>query len=321
MNPKLSIIVTSPSISRLPDISTLIDSLESQGERDFEFIFVAENSPELLERVEEYCIGKGVRGSFVVNDGAKGLSGGRNVGIQHSKAPLVAMIDDDVILPSSWVGAVISTLNDDPGAIGMTGPAYPLWESGNLAWLPIEFYWLISCTGWIKFANPRDVRSAWGMNMAFRREAFDIAGRLFDLSGYHKPVAEDLEFSLRLRTVSERRIVFSERAYLWHKVHPYRVSPRFVSERSRHIGTSRYVLKKMRVDLDRERSLLIRTVRNIPRSLSNCRGNRTRLVTLYALVVYSVVLGYLIAASGIDHETDVFLKASEVIVQTNQHTA
>jgi len=50
------------------------------------------------------------------------------------------------------------------------------------------------------------VRNAWGMNMSFKREAFEKAGN-FHWFGFHKgPMAEDNEFSLRVKGRPERKL-------------------------------------------------------------------------------------------------------------------
>jgi GT2 family glycosyltransferase len=112
-------------------------------------------------------------------------------------------------------------------------------------WLPQEFYWLISCTAWSNRNEVADVRNAWGHNMAFRKEAFDICGLFRNEHGFHKgDFAEDNELSLRVRLSSGKRIVFNPRAQVWHKVHPYRLSWRWIVERSFFIGQSRRKLQQ-----------------------------------------------------------------------------
>ena len=303
--------MTSTSLIRLPDITSLLDSLSSQVDRDFEVVFVNEGPDELLEEVKQHCTRKGLRGRFGKNTGQRGLSQGRNVGIKLSRGQIIAMIDDDVVLPEKWTASVSDAFTRDPGVIGITGPAYPLWDNDQLKWLPREFYWLISCTGWVQLKNPRDVRSAWGMNMAFRREAFEAAGDLLDLSGYHKPVAEDLEFSLRVRKRTSKRIAYCREAFVWHRVHPYRLTWNFIGERSRHIGTSRYVLTRLGVTLDRESSLLTRTIRNFPSAMAKNKRKRLSILALLTLVTVNIALGYTFAALRIDDNVGPFIQKAK----------
>lgn len=285
--------MTSPSLDRLEDIRKLIYSLGSQDEKDFELVFVAENSEELLSRVKESSERMMIRGRFAMNDGAHGLSQARNLGIRLSKGEIVAMIDDDVILPSHWVSSVLLAFSE-PEVTGMTGPALPLWERQNMMWLPREFYWLISCTGWYTPRDPRNVRSAWGMNMAFRKFDLDKIGGLMVASGYHKPLAEDLELSLRIRLVTGKRIVYNREAYVWHQVHHFRMDWRYVRDRSRHIGGSRYLLRKLyKTKYDKEQDLVLAILKSVPTWSADGWAQFTRRIRLAIYVGFNVGLGYL----------------------------
>jgi GT2 family glycosyltransferase len=292
MNPRLSIIVTSPSLDRLSDLKTLIDSLAQQLENSIEFIFVAENSHRLLAEVRSHAKEKKINGFFVANNGQHGLAEGRNLGLQYASAPIIAMIDDDVVLPREWADSVVRSFEDSQ-VIGITGPAYPLWEEEKMDWLPEEFYWLISCTAWSDFKDPSDVRSAWGMNMAFRKEAFELTDGLPIGSGFHKPIAEDLAFSLELKRKTRKRIIFNKEAFVWHRVHAYRFNWSYVAARSRHIGTSRYIITKLyRTKMDRESKLLSRIIHNLPARIAR-RKQSLRILRLAVFVSFNITIGYL----------------------------
>jgi hypothetical protein len=118
-----------------------------------------------------------------------------------------------------------------------------MWIDAGMDWLPRELYWLISCTAFSGWTSRRRVRGAWGVNMAFRRMAFDVAGAFSTSAGYaagasHQPWADDLEFSLRARRATGGSIWFEPRMRVWHKVYPYRMSPEFTTARARQVGAS-----------------------------------------------------------------------------------
>ena len=144
--------------------------------------------------------------------------------------------------------------------------------------------------------------------MAFRREAFEAIGGLLDLSGYHKPVAEDLEFSLRLKKMTRKRIAFCKEAFVWHRVHPYRVTWRFIGQRSRHIGASRYVLTKLGVPMDREKSLLLGTIQDLPVSIATSQQRRLSVLMLSVLVAINVAIGYAFAMARLYDDVNPFLE-------------
>ncbi len=271
--PLLSIIITSYTIERLNDTYELLDSIEAQTYPNIETIFVAERSQELYEKVkrrleeilgdsmetrsdsietldqspnlnESLPISRHVSFKVIFNHGEPGLSAARNVGIKQAKGDIIAFVDDDVALFPDWAEEMVKTYGDD-SIIGVTGPAFPLWEDESMSWFPEEFYWIISCTAWCDWSEKTEVRNAWGMNMSFKAEAFQKCGAFLNEFGFHKgPMAEDNEFSLRVRAKTGKNIVYCPSVRLWHRVHNYRLSQRFIKERAYWIGYSRRMLKK-----------------------------------------------------------------------------
>ena len=255
--PLLFVIVTSYTTGRLRDIYELLDSIEAQTYPNLETIFVAERSVELLNKVRSYASEKDALNLKVIfNDGETGLSAARNLGIKEAKGNIIAFVDDDVVLFPDWAEEMVEAYEDD-SIIGVTGPAFPLWEDESMSWFPEEFYWIISCTAWCDWNEMREVRNAWGMNMSFLREAFDKCGPFFNEFGFHKgPMAEDNEFSLRVRSQTEKSIVYSPKVRLWHRVHKYRLSRKFIKERAYWIGRSRCMLKRLYPEAEKGEDLL-----------------------------------------------------------------
>ena len=298
-SPVLSIVATSYTTEHLEDIYTLLESIKIQTYKNIEVIFVAEQSQELYDKVKDYGETKNVTHLKVLfNDGEPGLSAARNVGIGKVTGDIIAFVDDDVVLFPEWAEEMVKAYDDD-SIIGVTGPAVPLWEDESMSWFPEEFYWIISCTAWTDWDKPREVRSAWGMNMSFKREAFNSASLFSNVFGYHKPMAEDLEFSLRLKSKTGKQIFFNPRVRVWHKIHQYRLSWRFIAARSHHIGVSRRLLKKLYPDdssmFSLERKLSKRIIRLLLNILAEAPKHpllawRKFRVTVTALAF--VALGY-----------------------------
>jgi GT2 family glycosyltransferase len=241
--PPLSVIITAYTTERLGDIYDLLASLESQSLSGIETIFVAERSAELYEKLRNYA-GNNPAMKVLFNDGEPGLSAARNVGIEQASGEIIAFIDDDVVLPPEWAADMLQVYQDSL-VIGVTGPALPLWEDETQAWFPEELYWILSCTAWADWPEVREVRNAWGMNMSFRREAFERCGPFRNEFGFHKgPMAEDNEFSLRVRSQTGQKILYCPDAWLWHRVHRYRLSRQFIKERAYWIGQSRRTLRR-----------------------------------------------------------------------------
>ncbi len=299
--PLLSVIATSHTLDRLSDIFDLMDSLKAQRYAPMETLFVAEGSRELYDRVASYIAERKIaNGRALFNSGEPGLSAARNVGIEAAKGEILAFLDDDAIAFPDWAVEVVRACQPDT-VIGLTGATLPLWDDGAMSWLPEEFYWLISCTGWTGWEDAREVRNAWGHNMAFQREAFRACGGFNNGHGFHRGAfAEDNEFSLRARAATGKRIVFSPRARVWHKVHRYRLSWAWVAQRSYFIGRSRRMLQRAAgaaSPLGMERRLLRRILtRLLPWTLADLlrhprlAGRRLALITVSLTFL---ALGYL----------------------------
>lgn len=307
-SPLLSIVVTSYTIQRLRDIGELLDSIKYQSYGNIEVIFVAERSRELYEKVKTYAEEKGIPNMVLVfNDGEPGQSPARNLGVKHAKGNIVAFVDDDVILFPDWGEEMVRTYDND-SVIGVTGPASPLWEDESLTWLPEEFYWVTSCTTFAVWSELMPVRTAGGMNMSFRSEAFNycLFSQDFGHIGQEQrkigPVVDDAEFSINLRLKTGKLILFNPRVRVQHRVYAYRLSSRFVRGQAYWQGYSKALLRRIyRNDPDtrallRERALLRRILLNLLPKIAVEFFSRPKLawkrLSLTAAVLFHIALGY-----------------------------
>jgi glycosyltransferase involved in cell wall biosynthesis len=311
-NPLLSIVVTSYTVQRLSDVYELLDSIRNQTYKNIETIFVAERSKELYERVKTYAEKKGMSNMMAVfNDGEPGQSPARNLGVKHANGDIIGFTDDDVVLFSDWAEEMVKTYEDD-SIIGVTGPAFPLWEDESMSWLPKEFHWIISCSTWSGWNGVRQVRQAGGMNMSFRKEAFnychfsDAFGHTAQEGKKVGPVVDDAEFSINLRLKTGKLILYNPSVRVQHKVYPYRLSRRFIRGQAYWQGYSKALLRRIyRDDADtrglvRERILLRRILlKLLPSTLigffrhPSIAAKRLRLTVS---VLFHVGLGYFSAA-------------------------
>ena len=299
-SPFLSIVITAYTVERLNDIYELLKSIKEQTYLHTETLFVVERSKELMEKIRSYGVENNVTNlKVLINDGERGLSAARNIGIKQASGDIIAFVDDDVLLYPDWAEKMVKAYTDDT-IIGITGPAFPLWEDASMAWFPKEFYWIISCTAWDAENRVKEVRNAWGMNMSFKSEAFEKAGVFSNEFGFHKgPMAEDNEFSLRIKEKTGKKILYHPDVRLWHRVHKYRLSLKFIQERSYWIGYSRRMMKQKQAKncvLSQEHQLLNRIfTRLFPDMVKKLFTNpivawRITLVTVMALSL--VALGY-----------------------------
>ena len=305
--PHLSVIITTYSKDRLCDVFHLLSSLKGQTYPYLEVLFVGERDPELGKLVRVHAEQQGMDNlTTLFNDGEPGLSAARNLALPHANGEIIGFVDDDVVLFSDWAEETVKTFSDS-SVIGVTGPALPAWEDSRMRWLPEEFYWLISCTAWTGWEGVMEARSAWGANMSFRRKAFDVAGPFLNTLGYHKPMAEDLEFSLRAKERTGKRILFNPHVRVWHRVRGYRLSWKFIVARAHHIGQSRRLLRKLYPQSPElfalEKGLsrrIIGLLLNTPREFLRSPATAWRRLVLITLTFLAAGWGYLRPGASVE---------------------
>ena len=135
-SPFLSIVITTYTDERLNDIYELLESIKGQTYQNTETIFVVERSKDFLEKICSYGVENNIPNlKVLLNDGEPGLSAARNVGIKQAIGDIIAFVDDDVLLYPDWAEKMVNAYDDD-AIIGVTGPAFPLWEDESMAWFP-----------------------------------------------------------------------------------------------------------------------------------------------------------------------------------------
>ncbi len=306
----LSLVITSYTTERLNDIYELLESIKNQTLKNMETIFVVECSMELRDKINAFVTENSIPNISVVFSSDKlGLSAARNLGIIHAQGEIIAFADDDVVLFPDWAEQIYKSLENE-SAIGVTGSAIPLWENESLKWLPTEFYWLISCTAWTGWTELRTVRGAFGANMAFKKEAF-AGGHLFSSdTGYisgsrHQPVSDDLEFSLRIRKISKKNIVFNPGPTVWHRVRRQRVNLTFAAKRARQVGCARRVLKKYYPEelgtFEQENHVLkgiSRLLLSIPKETLTTPWFAWKKLSLIGIVLIFTAMGYIVPSAN-----------------------
>jgi cellulose synthase/poly-beta-1,6-N-acetylglucosamine synthase-like glycosyltransferase len=236
-------VVTTYARERLGDVLGLLSSLAGQTYPNLEIIFVAERVPELPSLVTEHAGREGITNLKVVLNDRPGLSQSRNLGAQQARGEIVAFIDDDAVAREDWIEEIVRVFVQYPGAIGVAGAAQPLWQDGSMDWFPEEFFWIISCPvpAWTGVSRIQEVRNAWGINMAFRKEALEVVqfSETFGVSNRGQADSvklglsgDDTEFSVRLRHVTGRPILFNPDCQVLHRVPRQRLSTRFIRRRA-----------------------------------------------------------------------------------------
>jgi glycosyltransferase involved in cell wall biosynthesis len=261
--PLLSIIITFYTLNRLKDITELLDSIKAQTYPNIEIILVAERSIELYEHVKVHILEKAILNAKIIfNNGEQGASAGRNMGIKIAKGDIIAFVDDDTLLFPDWAREMIKTYQDK-SIIGVAGSCEPLWEDKSMNWFPQELYWILGCTNWSGWNEKDEVRSGAGANMSFRREGLEanefltaLGPKRHEDKSWTQGLAEDAELSVRIRRKTGKPIIYNPKVKLMHRVYKYRLSLKYIIERSYQVGCSRHMLRKLYTQENKGTSIL-----------------------------------------------------------------
>ena len=262
--PLLSIVITSYTLDRLKDVTELLDGIKVQTYPHVETIVVVEGSMELFDLLKQYAIDKSIPQTKVVfNNGERGLSAARNMGVAQASGEMVAFIDDDALPFQNWAEEIVKSYEDD-SVIGVTGPSLPLWEDKAMNWVPEEFYWIIGGSGYSDWTTNRDIRNVSGTNMSFRREAFDSCGLFLTQlgargggeSGKHELVGDETELSIRVRRKTGKSIIYNPNVTVQHRVYKFRLTPAFIARRAYWEGYTKAMFKKSYRDINYKKKCL-----------------------------------------------------------------
>ena len=242
-NLEISIVVPAYDDNRFHDLVDLIDSIRAQ-QRTLELVLVIEKSQPLRDKLTAHLENAQVRHKILFGLDRMGLAAARNIGAKESSGPVVAFVDDDAVLSSDWSLRLINVFKDHPEIIGVTGEVLPLWVGEPLNWFPQSLYWAIGCTAWRERARKAVGYEVAGVNMAFRKEAFSYAlfsdkfTDGFGFRGKQGLTGDDVDFSLRLRRVTNRKILYTRNLRVYHKVYPYKTTVQYIRRYSFWQGMS-----------------------------------------------------------------------------------
>ena len=141
----------------------------------------------------------------------RSLNAARNTGVREARAPVIAFVDDDVLVPSHWLSAIAGGVRDHPEAEAFGGPIHARFEGGAPRSCgredpPITVLDL--------GAADRETDTVWGANFAVRRSAIERVGS-FD-ERIVRPHGDEEEWVERLR-VAGGRVVYLAGAGLEHR--------------------------------------------------------------------------------------------------------
>lgn len=177
---KFSVVI--PTYNRAADLRESLASIAGQATTSpWEVIVVDNNSTDDTRAVVEAAVPTFPVPLRYVFEQEQGRSAAMNTGIRAATGAIIVTTDDDVRIEEDWLDRAAEALDIlDCDYVG--GQVLPLWGSPRPAWIPDHGgrQWAVialldygdSPIPFFKFAH----RVPLGVNMAFRREAFDRAG-------------------------------------------------------------------------------------------------------------------------------------------------
>jgi len=148
---------------------------------------------------------------YVPLGGRRGLNAARNTGLREAGAPLVAFVDDDVLVPPDWLDALAAGAARHPDAEAFGGPIRARFEGRPPRGCGREEPPITTLD---LGDRDREADFVWGANFAVRRSAVKRVGP-FD-EGIVQPHGDEEEWLERLRAAGGR-IVYLAGAGLDHR--------------------------------------------------------------------------------------------------------
>ena len=213
----VSVVICCYKFDRWQDVLDAVASVRNQTNPPDELIVVVDHNPHLYKELRDALPDVTV----VENRYERGLSGGKNTGIDIASGEVVAFLDDDAVADAQWL-LHLREAYSSPGIAGVGGSTHPLWETARPRWFPEEFDWVVGCT--FIGREPGVVRNLLGGNASFRRDIFAaVGGFSTDMgrsSSHARPLAcEETEFCIRAtQHRPDWTFVFEPRAVISHRV-------------------------------------------------------------------------------------------------------
>jgi len=210
------------TFNRCRSLAKALESVVAQSlppSFEWEVLVVDNNSKDQTrEVVKDFCLRYPGRIRYLFEP-QPGKSFALNSGIHQARGAILAFVDDDVTVDSTWLRNLTAELSSGEWA-GAGGPILPEQAVSLPRWLPVEEPRILRALALFNLgADPGPIaESPLGTNMAFRKDAFERYG-LFRTDLGPRPGGEirgeDTEFGSRILAVGAR-IRYEPSAVVYH---------------------------------------------------------------------------------------------------------
>ena len=207
--PRLSVVI--PTYNRAATLSACLEALSKQtcGHELFEIIVADDGSADNTGEIVDRYTRKAPPCVRYVRQPNTGANAARNRAIRSTRAPLVLLINDDVLAAPEMVGRHIATHEQHPddrvAVLGRVTIA-PAFAGSRLAQLHLDFAYER-----LGDATELDWHSFFTCNVSFKKSLLDRGGYFEERIRYH----EDLELAERL-SHHGLRIIYAREALGYH---------------------------------------------------------------------------------------------------------
>lgn len=241
LQPRLSVVI--PTRDRRELLSGVLHGLAGQAipRGSFEVVIVDDGSDPPLQ--PPVGLGIAIR---VVRQAPSGLNVGRNRGVAASTAPLVAFLDDDVLVDPGWAQAMIAA--HAGGADGIGGRIDLQYEGR----VPVGFNDTVWGGFYARYAfgdaplTIEDTKPPFGANCAVAREAFDAVGGFtigLDRNGPSLLSGGDTDFFVRIAEAGYK-VVYHPDARVMHRIASDRLTLDYLKCRAASQGATDALLTR-----------------------------------------------------------------------------
>ncbi len=231
---KISVILC--TYNRCQSLAKALDSIAASAlpnSAEWEVLVVDNNSSDQTREVVENCCHRYPGRFRYVFEPHQGLSHARNAGIQEARGDILAFMDDDVTVETTWLQNLTVALQKGEWA-GAGGRVLPEASFSPPRWLSLEGrHALAPLVIFDGGPNACDLTEPpFGANMAFQKQMFEkYGGFRTDLGRCGSTMLgnEDTEFGRRLIAARER-LRYEPSAVVYHAVPDHRLQQQYFLE-------------------------------------------------------------------------------------------